>query len=83
MFVCMRERVCPLSCTLEGIFLVYDLSTKSKQAKQKGRQREGDGETPRKICDRGDGDEGRMRREKKAEKQNAGQASKDYCMKVV
>lgn len=35
-----------------------------------------------KICDGGDEDEGRMRGEKE-DKQNAGQASKDYCMEVV
>lgn len=62
---------------LKGIFLVYDLSTKSKQAKQKERPRKR--EIQRKICDRGDGDE----RGGEKEKQNAGQASEDYCMKVV
>lgn len=68
--------------------MVYDLRTTSKQAKQRERlrkkERKRDGETHREICDRGDGDERRMSAGKKREgKQNAGQASKDYCMKVV
>lgn len=42
-----------------------------------------DREIQREICDRGDGDERRMRGGWGREKQNAGQASKDYCMKVV
>lgn len=41
---CATLRACecvrPMSRALERIFLVYDLSTKSKQAKLKGRERE-------------------------------------------
>lgn len=43
------------------------------------RRVDGDREIEREICDRGDGDERRMG----GGGPNAGQASKDYCMKVV
>lgn len=70
---------CSLCRTLEGNFLVHDFSLKLNR----GRQSE---KIQWKICDRGDERRrGKERKEKKIEdkKQNAGQAWKDYCMKVV
>lgn len=74
-----REHACPLSHRLKGTFLLQDLSTKkkSKQAKQEGRQTERE----RSVTE--ETDEWKMRGEKCGEKWNAGQASKDYRMKVV